>query len=166
MQTENTGMNYNELITHLVKLIEKGNAHASLDKALKDISFELLGEKPLNLPYSIWQLAEHIRIAQWDILEFSRNINHVSPKWPDGYWPVERAPESEASWQKCIDAIKADRNAFIELIKSAGDKLDKVFEHGDGQSLLQEALVLADHNSYHTGELIIIRRLLNAWDSK
>ena len=82
MQTQNTGMNYKEVITHLVKLIEKGNAHVSLDEALKNVPFELLGKKPLNLPYSIWQLAEHIRIAQWDILEFSRSANHVSPEWP------------------------------------------------------------------------------------
>ena len=90
MQTQKeAGINHKELIKNLVKLIEKGNAHASLDDALKDIPFSLLGEKPGNLPYSIWQLAEHIRIAQWDILEFSRNAKHVSPKWPDGYWPIE-----------------------------------------------------------------------------
>jgi DinB superfamily len=164
MQTQKLlSVNHKVLINNLMELIEKGNAHASLDDALKDIPFSLLGEKPGNLPYSIWQLAEHIRIAQWDILEFSRNAKHVSPEWPNGYWPIEEVPESEAAWQKCIDTIQADRNAFIELIKNAGVTLDKVFEYGDGQSLLKEALVLADHNSYHTGELIIIRRLLNAW---
>jgi len=160
------GIGHKELIKNVVNLIEKGNAHASLDNALKSIPFSLLGEKPGNLPYSIWQLAEHIRIAQWDILEFSRNAKHVSPKWPDGYWPKEKAPKSKAAWQKCIDSIQSDRNAFIELIKNAGDALYDVFEHGDGQSLLKEAFVLADHNSYHTGELIIIRRLLNAWNNK
>lgn len=163
MQTQKPGIGHKELIKNLVQLIEKGNAHASLDNALENIPFSLLGEKPGSMPYSMWQLAEHIRIAQWDILEFSRNEKHVSPQWPDGYWPVEVAPESEAAWQKCIDAIHADRNAFIELIKNAGDDLYKAFEYGDGQSLLKEALVLADHNSYHTGELIILRRLLNAW---
>jgi hypothetical protein len=164
MQTQNkTGINHKELIKNLVHLIEKGNAHASIDNALKDIPFSLLGKKPGNLPYSMWQLAEHIRIAQWDILEFSRNAKHVSPEWPDGYWPPEAGPDSEAAWQKCIDAIHADRNACIELVKNAGDNLVKPFEYGDGQSILKEALVLADHNSYHTGELIIIRRLLNAW---
>ena len=167
MQTQKTvAINQKELIKNLVGLIKKGNAHVSLDDALKDIPFSLLGEKPGKLPYSIWQLAEHIRITQWDILEFSCNKKHVSPKWPDGYWPKETAPESEAAWLKCIDKIQADRNAFIELVKNAGDALDKVFEYGNGQSLLKEALVLADHNSYHTGELIIIRRLLNAWNNK
>lgn len=167
MQTQKkAGINHKELIKNVVKLIEKGNAHASLDDALKDIPFSLLGEKPGNLPYSIWQLAEHIRIAQWDILEFSRNAKHVSPKWPDGYWPIEEAPESEVDWQKCVEAIQTERNVFIELVKNAGGALDKVFEYGDGQSLLKEAFVLADHNSYHTGELIIIRRLLNVWKNK
>jgi DinB superfamily len=164
MQTEKkSGISQKELIRNLVELIEKGNAHAPLDDALKDIPFSLLGVKPVNLPYSIWQLAEHIRITQWDLLEFSRNAKHVSPKWPDGYWPTESAPESEAAWQKCRDTILADRNAFIELVKNSGDVLYEIFEYGDGQSLLKEALVLADHNSYHTGELIIMRRLLNTW---
>ena len=152
------------LIKNLVDLIEKGNAHVSLDNALERMPFLLLGERPGNLPYSIWQLAEHIRIAQWDLLEFSRNSKHVSPKWPDEYWPKETAPKSEDEWQKCIQQIKDDRKSFIELIKNSGDDLYKPFDYGSGQSLLKEAMVLADHNSYHTGEIIIIRRLLNAWN--
>jgi hypothetical protein len=152
------------LVKNLVDLIEKGNAHISFDKALKNMPFALLGEKPGNLPYSIWQITEHIRIAQWDLLEFSRNPNHVSPEWPDGYWPKESSPELEESWKQCIHQIQKDRASFIELIKNAGDKLYEPFEHGTGQSLLKEALVLADHNSYHTGEIIVVRRLLNAWN--
>ncbi len=154
------------LVNNLAHLIEKGNAHTSLDNALKNIPFSVLAEKPANLPYSIWQLAEHIRIAQWDILEFSRNPQYISPKWPEGYWPEETGPASEAAWDKCLDRIKSDRAAFVELIKNAGDDLEIPFEHGDGQSLLKETLVLADHNSYHAGEIIILRRLLNEWDSK
>ena len=93
MQTEkNISVSDTDLIDNLVHLVETGNAHASLDNALKDMPFSLLGEKPANLPYSIWQLAEHIRIAQWDILEFSKSAKHVSPKWPDEYWPAEAAP--------------------------------------------------------------------------
>ncbi|MGH2563663.1 MAG: DinB family protein [Ginsengibacter sp.] len=151
------------LVENLVDLIEKGNAHTSLDEAVKDIAFSLLGEKPGNLAYSIWQLVEHIRIAQWDLLEFSRNEKHLSPKWPDGYWPEETAPESGKDWRECLRQIRADRKSFIELLQNAGDNLFKPFSYGTGQSLLKEALVLADHNSYHTGEIIIIRRLLNAW---
>jgi hypothetical protein len=151
------------LVKNLVDLIEKGNAHISLDKALENIPFSLLGERPGNLPYGIWQITEHIRIAQWDILEFSRSSKHVSPKWPDGYWPKETAPKSGDAWKKCIQQIQSDRASFTELIKNAGDNLYKPFEYGNGQSLLKEALVLADHNSYHAGEIIVIRRLLNAW---
>ncbi len=163
MQTQkNNSANDKNLIDNLIDLIAKGNAHASLDNALEDMPFSLLGERPNNLPYSIWQLAEHIRIAQWDILEFSKNAKHVSPKWPDEYWPKETKPQSETAWKKCKDAITAGRKEFINFIKNAGD-LYKPFKHGDGQNLLKEALVLADHNSYHTGEIIIIRRLLNAW---
>ena len=152
------------LVDNLVDLIEKGNAHAPLDAALKDIPFKLLGGKIQGLPYSIWQVAEHIRIAQWDILEFSKINKHISPKWPDEYWPKEAAPDSKEEWENCIQQIEKDRKEFIKLLKNASDNLDKPFEHGDGQSLLKEALVLADHNSYHTGEIIIMRRLLNAWE--
>src|SRR6476659_5908945 len=120
MQIQKTGSTgHKVLINNLVELLEKGNAHVSLDAALKDMPFSMLGEKPANLPYSICQLAEHIRISQWDLVEFSRNEKHVSPKWPDGYWPGKIAPESQAAWLKCIETIKADRNAFIELIKNA-----------------------------------------------
>ncbi len=150
------------LIKNVTDLITKGNAHASLDDALKDIPFKLLGTKPNALPYSIWQLAEHMRIAQWDILEFSRNPKHVSPKWPDEYWPKEAAPDNEAAWEDCIKKIKEDQNAFIDLLKDADD-IYKPFEHGNGQSLLREALLIADHNAYHTAEIIILRRLLGAW---
>jgi hypothetical protein len=167
MEKENATATGNKLIIkNLIDLIEKGNAHVSLDKALSAMPFSLLGEKPGALPYSVWQLAEHIRIAQWDILEFSRDARHVSPEWPAGYWPKENAPKSEKEWQNCILAIEKDRKAFIELIKNSGDRLEKSFAYGDGQSLLKEALVLADHNSYHTAEIIILRRLLNAWPNK
>ena len=151
------------VVENLVDLIEKGNAHVSLDDAL-DIPFSLLGERPANVPYSTWQLAEHIRIAQWDLLEFSRNAKHVSPKWPDEYWPKETAPQSEDAWKECIKQIKADRKSFTDLVKNSGDDLYQPFDYGDGQSLLKEAMVLADHNSYHAGEIVIIRRLLNAWN--
>lgn len=129
-------------------------------KTFRFLSWEV---KTGNIPYTIWQLAEHIRLAQWDILEFSRNEKHVSPKWPEGYWPVETAPGSEDDWKKCLKQIQDDCKSFVYLIKNAGQDLDKPFHYGDGQSLLKEALLLADHNSYHTGEIIVLRRLMNAW---
>lgn len=152
-----------ELFNHLEGLLNKANAHATLDDALADISFDVLGEKPENLPYSIFQLAEHIRIAQSDILEFSRNEKHVSPKWPDGYWPAEPAPKSKADWDACLRQIKSDRKEFVSLLSGHKENLYEPFSYGDGQTLLKEALTLADHNAYHTGEIIVIRKLLNDW---
>ncbi|TWR24559.1 DinB family protein [Mucilaginibacter achroorhodeus] len=149
------------LIKELIKLLEGGGAHATLEDALEGIPAEKLGIKPHGLPYSIWQLAEHIRIAQWDMLEFSKDANHQSPKWPDDYWPKEAAPENPGDWDKTIAAIKADRKVFIELLRS-GD-IYAAIPHGDGQSILREALQVADHNSYHTSEIILLRRLLGIW---
>ena len=155
--------NNNILITNLTDLLNGGKAHVTLDDALKNIPFDLLDKKPGGLPYSIWQIAEHIRIAQWDILEFSHNEKHKSPKWPDEYWPSENNPRSEIEWEKCIHQIKKDRQTFIELLKKNQEHLFEPFSYGDGQTLLREALLLADHTSYHTGEIIILRRLLNSW---
>ena len=151
------------LIKHLEDLLTKGNAHVTLDDALENIPFEILGERPADLPYSIWQLAEHLRIAQFDILDFSRNADYAHLKWPDDYWPKENYPASENAWQQCVDQIKADRKAFIDLLNSAAITLFEPIAHGTGQTLIREALVLADHNSYHTGQIILLRKMLNAW---
>jgi hypothetical protein len=152
---------HNILINELVKLLEGGGAHATLKDALTGLPAELRGVKPNNLPYSIWQLAEHIRIAQWDMLEFSKDGSHQSPKWPDDYWPKEAEPASEEAWDKTIDQINTDRDKFIDLLKS-GD-IYKLIPHGEGQTILREALQIADHNAYHTSEIILLRRLLGAW---
>jgi hypothetical protein len=150
------------VISNLSDLLNKGNAHVSLDEALDGVAFDLLGKKIAGLPYTIWQLADHIRIAQWDILEFSRNAKYISPEWPDGYWPSEIKPTSNKEWENCIHQIRADKASFIELLSTAED-IYKPFNYGNGQSLLKEALVLADHNSYHTGQIIILRRMLHDW---
>jgi len=151
------------IIDNLINLLNKGNAHITLDEALKDIPFELLGKKPRGLPYSLWQIAEHIRIAQDDILKFSKDSQYQSPKWPEEYWPKELHPATEEEWEKCVSQIKRDRKSFVELLKNSADQLFIPFEYGNGQTLLREALVLADHHSYHTGEIIILRRILNIW---
>jgi hypothetical protein len=151
------------LIKELIKLLEGGGAHATLKDALDNLPANLRGVKPNSLPYSIWQLAEHIRIAQWDMLEFSKDGGHKSPKWPDDYWPKESAPADDAAWEKTIEQINADRDEFIALLKSH-DIYEKI-PHGDGQSILREALQMADHTSYHTSEIILLRRLLGAWKS-
>jgi len=150
------------LIDELIKLLNGGNAHAGLDDALKGLPAELRGVKPGKLPYTIWQLVEHIRIAQWDMLEFSKNEKHNSPPWPEGYWVVETSPANDEQWERSIQQINKDREKFIHLLKS-GD-VYKAFPYGEGQSILREALQIADHNAYHTAEIIVIRRLLGAWN--
>jgi hypothetical protein len=149
------------LINELIKLLNGGSAHAGLDEALANLPAKLRGAKPDHLPYSIWQLVEHIRIGQWDMLKFSENEKHKSPKWPDEYWVKETDPKDEAEWERSIEQINNDREEFIELVKK-GD-LYKDIPHGDGQSILREALQIADHNAYHIAEIIVIRRLLGAW---
>ncbi|HVS93933.1 MAG TPA: DinB family protein [Mucilaginibacter sp.] len=149
------------LVNELLKLLNGGSAHAGFNDAVDGLPAELRGVKPDNLPYSIWQLVEHIRIAQWDMLEFSKGENHKSPDWPEGYWPKEPAPASDEAWERSLKQIGDDLDEFTALLKR-GD-IYKAFTHGHGQSILREALQIADHNAYHTAEIIIIRRLLGAW---
>jgi len=163
MKKETAQPSISILVQQLVDLLQKGNAHITFNDAVKDIPFELLGEKPNGLSYSIWQITEHIRIAQWDILDFSRNENYREMEWPNDYWPKEAAPASEAAWKNCIAEINTDLDAFIDLLKDPQTDLFKPFSHGSGQNLLREALLIADHNSYHTGQILVIRRLLGNW---
>jgi len=151
------------IIAELEKLLKGGSAHASLDEALNDLPAEFWGVKVDHLPYTIWQLVEHIRIAQWDMLEFSKDGAHQSPKWPDDYWPKETGPADETTWKNSIEQIKTDLKAFIMLIKSTD--IYAPIPHGTGQTILREALQIADHCGYHVAEIIIIRRLLGAWKS-
>jgi hypothetical protein len=149
------------LIKELKKLLSGGGAHVGFNEATLDIPFALLGERPHALPYSIWQLVEHIRIAQWDMLEFSKDDNHKSPKWPDEYWPKETAPTDKDSWNKALMQIDDDLKAFIELIQQRD--LYEPIAQGSGQSILREALQIADHNAYHIAEIVVLRRLLGIW---
>ncbi|WP_345950815.1 DinB family protein [Mucilaginibacter sp. PAMB04274] len=155
--------NNSNLITELHKLMDGGTAHAGLDDALKDLPASQRGERPYGLPYSIWQLVEHIRIAQWDMLEFCKDGNHQSPKWPDEYWPKEAAPASEDDWDRSVTQIKTDLHELMELVGT--EDLYKPIPHGSGQTLLREALQAADHTAYHTAEIIVLRRLLGSWKS-
>ena len=149
------------LIAELIKLLKGGSAHASFEHALDGLPAELRGVKPDNLPYSIWQLVEHIRIAQWDMLKFSEHKKHESPEWPEGYWVKDIAPKDNAEWENSLKQIKEELNEFIDLLQN-GD-IYKAIPHGDGQSILREALQIADHTAYHTAEIIVIRRLLGDW---
>jgi len=145
------------VVEQLIALITQGNAHVTFEESVANIPFNLLGIQPNNLPYSLWQLVEHIRITQKDILEFSRNAEYSSPKWPDGYWPLEIAPANENAWQQALEQIQSDRTKFIELLTAESADLYIPFSYGDGQNLLREALLIADHTSYHTGQIILIR---------
>lgn len=150
------------LIAELTKLLKGGNAHADLKTALAGLPPELRGAKAGGLPYTIWQLVEHIRIAQWDMLEFSKDGNHQSPEWPEGYWPKESAPADDMAWKQSVKQIDDDLEAFIALLQDGN--IYASIPHGDGQSILREALQIADHNAYHIAEIIVIRRLLGAWN--
>ncbi|MEP6466098.1 MAG: DinB family protein [Parafilimonas sp.] len=152
----------NALIKELTSLLKKGNAHVTFNEAIKNIPFEDLGKITGNLPYSLWQITEHIRITQKDILDFSVNKNYKELNWPDDYWPKDAAPKNEEAWKKCIQSIDNDLNNFIELLNTSED-IFTPFKHGKGQNLLREAMLMADHTSYHTGEIIIVRRLLGNW---
>jgi hypothetical protein len=154
---------FSEAIKCLEEALNGKGAHASFEEAVANMPEGLLGVVPEGLPYSIWQLVEHIRITQWDILEFSQNPGHVSPDWPGGYWPKEKAPGHAAEWRRSIGEIEADRRGFIALLHKAGEGIYTPFPHGDGQSLFREAVLIIDHTSYHTGEIIVIRRLLKDW---
>lgn len=147
------------LIAELTKLLLGGGAHISLRDALKGLNPELRGVKVENVPYSIWQLVEHIRIAQWDMLQFCVDTNHKSPNWPDDYWPVESGPLDEDAWESSIQQINNELDEFITLL--AHSNLYQNLPHGTGQNILREALQIAGHTAYHTGEIIAIRRMLN-----
>ncbi len=147
----------------LVWLLTVGNAHVGFERAVSDVPVECQSHKPESLPHTLWQLLEHMRICQWDILEFSRDAEHISPDFPDGYWPETAGPPHEQAWQQCVAAFQLDLQAMCELISDESVDLHEPFAHGDGQTLLREALLLADHNAYHIGQLVTLRRVLDCW---
>jgi len=156
---------HRSLRQHLLELLRGGNAHLNFEEALAGLSPSLRGERPQGLPYSPWRLLEHMRIAQWDILEFSRNPKHVSPEFPAGYWPESVAPPDDKAWQKSLRQFRSDLKAMQDLVEDPAIDLLAPIAHGDGQTILREALLLADHNSYHLGQLVTVRRLLGAWET-
>ena len=148
---------------HLVDLLESGAAHVDFEAAIANLPIDLRGARPESLPHSPWRLLEHMRIAQRDILEFSRDPHHASPKWPEGYWANGDAPPDAAAWDRSVEAFRADLQAMKELVTNPETDLFTPIPHGQGQTILRETLLVADHNAYHLGQLIIIRRLLGAW---
>lgn len=165
MSADQSKDQFTELRKQLLTLLKGGEAHATFDDAVKDFPSDLRGKVPSSLPYSAWQLLEHMRIAQRDILNFSAppTGGYHPLKWPDAYWPESPEPPSASSWDETIAAIHKDRDHFEVLIQKPEADLFKAFRWGNGQNLLREALLIADHTAYHLGELIVLRRLLGIW---
>jgi DinB superfamily len=151
---------------HLVELLQGGNAHVKFDDVIENFPPELRGQKAANLPHSAWMLLEHMRIAQWDILEFSRNRKHKSPAWPKGYWPANDDPPTAAQWNASIKQFRSDLKEMEDLINNPKTDLLGKIPWGDGQTILREALLVADHNAYHLAQILDVRRLVGAWDEK
>lgn len=148
---------------HLVKLLDWEDAHVGFDAVIANWPAKLRGAKPQGAAHSGWQLLEHMRLAQWDILEFSRDAKHVSPKWPEGYWPAAEAPPNAAAWDKSFKAFRRDLKAMQKLVANPKTNLFSPIPHGEGQTIFREAVLIADHNAYHLGQLVLLRRLLGAW---
>jgi len=145
---------------HVLYLLRDGGAHTDFDHAMGDWPVQLAGAKVANFPHTAWMLLEHMRIAQWDILEFSRNPRHVSPQWPEGYWPEEEMPRSEQAWKDSMSAFKKDLRAIEQLVAKPRIDLYAKLPWGDGQTVLREALLVADHNAYHLGQLVMLRKCI------
>jgi len=151
---------------HLIDLLKGGSAHVQFMDALEEFPPNKRGTFAPGLAHTGWQLLEHSRIAQWDILEFSRNPKHVSPGFPEGYWPKTPGPPSEAEWDKSVQSFQRDLAEMTEMVKNPRTDLFAKIPHGDGQTILRQALVLADHNAYHLGQLVDLRRALGTWPNR
>ena len=152
-----------QLREHLLDLLNGGGAHTRFDVVVKDMPEKLRGVIPAGLSHSAWMQLEHLRLAQWDILEFSRNPKYKAPKWPDDYWPKTEAPPSAFAWNKSVQQFRKDLKAMQDLVANSRTDLYALIPWGDGQTILREALLVADHNAYHIGQLVDLRRLLGAW---
>ena len=149
-----------ELRKMLVAMLVEQNAHAMFDQVVEKFPQKFYGVRPQGFVHSAWQLLEHLRIAQWDILEFSRDPKHKSPKWPDEYWPKAAGPKGPEDWKKSVKSFQSDLADMVKLVKNESNNLFAPFPHGDGQNLLREAMLVMKHNSYHLGQLMMLRKAL------
>ena len=156
-------VNKNDIVTELIKLIKKSSAHVSFEEALADLPAKARTEIPDNLPYSIWQLVEHMRITQKDIVDFSFSDNYKEIRWPDDYWTLNPDEVNDEIWNNSLNEIIRDRDTFFELLQNEQTDLFIPFNWGEGQNMFREAVLIADHNAYHTAEIVVIRRLLKCW---
>jgi DinB family protein len=153
----------NMLYEQLIKLLGWQDAHVNFDDAVGGIPPQVQGVRPEGLPYSLWQLLEHMRLTQRDILDFCRDPAYEAPKWPDDYWPKSTIPPTPEAWEESVAAFRADRKALERLVADPSLDLFAKVPHGEGQTYLREVVLVADHNAYHLGELVAVRRLLGAW---
>lgn len=149
----------------LARLLHWEDAHIGFDRAVRAVPESLRGEAPATLPYSPWQILEHLRRTQHDILDFCRNPDYEELDWPEDYWPPGPAPPSPEAWNRSVEGYRADRQALQELAADPGIDLAARIPHGDGQTWLRELVLAADHAAYHVGQLVVVRRLLGIWES-
>lgn len=147
----------------LLFLLDGGGAHMSFDEAVADFPLDHINARPVNVPYTFWHLLEHLRITQWDILEFVRNPAHVSPEWPAGYWPPVDAQADVAQWQQTLDSFRTDLHALRQMVEESSTDFYGDLPHAAGYNILREILLVADHNAYHIGELAILRQVMGLW---
>jgi len=138
-------------------------AHMSLADAVKGFPLKDMNVRPPNVPYTFWHLLEHIRIAQWDIIDFIRNPDYEELEWPRGYWPPKNAKATKKDWDETIARYQSDLKEMIALVKNPRTDLHAKIPHGDGQTILREAILIVDHNAYHIGEFAILRQVVNNW---
>lgn len=148
---------------HLLELLRGGSAHLRFDEAIEGLPADLRGTKHQELPHTAWQLLEHLRIAQWDILDFSRNPDYAHIKWPDDYWPKTAAPPDDDAWDESVEQFRQDLEAMQDLVADPKTDLYAKIPWGDGQTILREAMLVADHNAYHIGQIVSLRQALGAW---
>ena len=151
-----------QLRDHLEKLMRMGQAFRPAEELLQGISAEEAGKRIEGLPYTIWQLLEHLRFAQHDILDFCRNPNYQTPEWPDDYWPSAEAPTDQTALDHTLQTIQQDLEAMVQLVQDTENDLYAPIPHGSGQTLLREAMLVAEHNAYHLGQIVVLRRLQGA----
>ena len=148
---------------YIARMLNWQDAHVNLEKAVEDFPPDLRGKKPEGASHSAWQLLEHIRLAQWDILDFIKNLDYEELNWPDDYWPKDPAPPDDFAWDKSIKSFKSDLNELQEMAKDSSIDLYSKIPHGSGQTVLRELLLVADHNTYHLGQIVQLRKMLGIW---
>jgi len=147
----------------LLEQLSGKNAHVDFERATDGLGLEEVSKKPDSFPHTIWELVEHIRIAQHDIVAFSQSADYQSPSWPEEYWPKSEKPQNELQWKESVAAVKNDHQIMVQMVKNKENDLLKTIPHGDGQTLFREAMLIVDHNAYHIGQIVQMRKVMGLW---